>query len=241
MVTTVISGHGNFRQFGCPPLPTEGFRSYPAVLSRSGSSLICQQLVIPDSAGPRYIAPVKFSFFNTSTASYRTLQSSSIPVTVNDVAVITPLAGVPPLTVPSAQPGTVSLMGVWFVVVAVFAAVGALFYFRFVSNPIKFPVDPGYFKSSAPATEDQIGDEKSAAALVALLSTAESAAVTGDHDLFYFSVRRGAMILQNADPGNSSLKELIDRCDAVRYGLQPSDSAALQQTLQALKKLVCSA
>jgi hypothetical protein len=69
-----LAGEGNLDQVTLPELhPTPNFRLYPAkVVETSPTRIVKEQIIVPQSAQARAIAPVSFSWFDTTTESYQT-------------------------------------------------------------------------------------------------------------------------------------------------------------------------
>jgi len=89
-LTVTISGTGNIRVIDPGAWPElEGMRRYDpkletrmAVGMRLGGDRIYQFLIIPERAGTLTIPPHRFSFFDPASASYQTVRSAPIEVTV---------------------------------------------------------------------------------------------------------------------------------------------------------------
>jgi hypothetical protein len=80
----VISGDGNFDRVMMPPLPVEGpFRLFgDPVRKPTDNAVVFEQVISPRSAAAKEIPAVAFSFFDTESGAYRTVQSEPIPLTV---------------------------------------------------------------------------------------------------------------------------------------------------------------
>lgn len=113
-LTVTISGTGNIRVVDPGAWPElDGMRRYdpkvetrPAVGMRLGGDRIYQFLIIPERAGTLTIPPHRFSFFDPATASYQTVSSQPIEVTVlADAAAPAPSAAAEPAAPgPAARP-----------------------------------------------------------------------------------------------------------------------------------------
>lgn len=83
----VIRGDGNFDRVMMPPLPFEdSFRLFgDPVRKQNDGAVVFEQVISPRSADLTEIPAIPFSFFDTESERYRTLQSAPIPVTVEAV------------------------------------------------------------------------------------------------------------------------------------------------------------
>jgi len=95
-VTTRIDGTGSPGGLSCPSIRLPGVRSYPLRSRRSGNSLDCVQVIVPEAAGEVEIPAAGISFFDPQDERYRTLESRPVRLAVSAVAV-------PPAVMPSAQ------------------------------------------------------------------------------------------------------------------------------------------
>lgn len=78
-----ISGSGNFPLMDAPKLNLpESFESYDPKVAENGSSKTFDYLIIPRSEGEYTIKDLDFSYFNTETKKYSTIQSPEIKITV---------------------------------------------------------------------------------------------------------------------------------------------------------------
>lgn len=84
----VISGDGNFDRVMMPPLPIDGsFRLFgEPVRKQTDNAIVFEQVVSPRSADVHEIPTVPFSFFDTESGQYRTVQSAPVPITVTAVS-----------------------------------------------------------------------------------------------------------------------------------------------------------
>jgi hypothetical protein len=87
-----ISGDGNFDRVMMPPLPTSGpFRTFGEPVRKPEDSAVqFEQVISPRIADAKEIPPISFSFFDTKTGHYRTINSAPISIIVtatsNDTA-----------------------------------------------------------------------------------------------------------------------------------------------------------
>lgn len=112
-LTVTISGTGNIRVIDPGAWPElDGMRRYdpkvdtrPAIGMRIGGDRIYQFLVIPERAGTLTIPPHRFSFFDPATASYQTVSSKPIEISVAaNGAAPAPSAAAEPAPVAAARP-----------------------------------------------------------------------------------------------------------------------------------------
>lgn len=80
----VIRGDGNFDRVMMPPLAVDdSFRLFgDPVRKQTLGAVVFEQVISPRSADVTEIPPIAFSFFDTQSGQYRTVQSAPIPVTV---------------------------------------------------------------------------------------------------------------------------------------------------------------
>lgn len=83
-LTMTIGGDGNFDRVITPALPANGlFRLYgEPVRKQEKNAVHFEQVVSPRSADVKEIPAVSFSFFDTQSGQYRTVNSKPIPITV---------------------------------------------------------------------------------------------------------------------------------------------------------------
>lgn len=78
-----ISGTGNFPLMDAPKLTLpESFESYDPKVAESASAKSFDFLIIPRSEGQFVLKDIEFSYFNTETKKYNTIQSPEIKITV---------------------------------------------------------------------------------------------------------------------------------------------------------------
>jgi len=99
-VRTVIRGTGNLQAFACDPVSAPGLQNYPPHRELGGASLVCEQVVIPDSPAVREIPAVTVHFFDPRSQRYRSSAAAALALQV------TPLSG-PVAVTPPAPPGPV--------------------------------------------------------------------------------------------------------------------------------------
>ena len=83
-LTMTISGDGNFDRVMSPALPTNGlFRLFGEPIRKQENNVVrFEQVISPRSADAKEIPAIPFSFFDTQTGQYRTVNSKPIPITV---------------------------------------------------------------------------------------------------------------------------------------------------------------
>lgn len=223
-VTTVISGSGDLAGTVCPQVSAKGFRGYPPVARRADGRLECRQTVLPPH-GATEVPPLAFSFFDSDTSRYRTVTSAAAPFST----VSAPAPPTAPLTraaaPDSAQPpggsrssSSILLPGILFCAAALCAC--ALLRRRRTHN------------GAPPHPETVTAGEYMQAAAQALSD--------GDGDRFHLCAFRAAQQLLAAAPAGDRrrevLTELIDRCDAVRYGRRQSSPEEMRNLLDRLRR-----
>lgn len=83
-LTLRISGDGNFSRVMMPPVPDgDRFRLFgDAVRTQEEDAVQFEQVISPRTAAVKEIPAIPFSFFDTESGQYRTVQSTPIPLTV---------------------------------------------------------------------------------------------------------------------------------------------------------------
>ena len=83
-LTMTIGGDGNFDRVMSPSLPTNGsFRLFgEPVRKQENNTVRFEQVVSPRTAAVQEIPAIPFSFFDTQSGQYRTVNSKPIPITV---------------------------------------------------------------------------------------------------------------------------------------------------------------
>jgi len=83
-LTMRITGDGNLDHIAAPPFPEENsFRLYGDPQKKEEEhTVVFEQVISPRSAEATQIPPIRFSFFDTRSGRYKTLNSDPIPVTV---------------------------------------------------------------------------------------------------------------------------------------------------------------
>ena len=82
-LTTRIEGAGNIDSFSCPALSLAGVRAYPPVASLTASSLVCEQVLIPETAAAVEIPVLSVSYFDPRRERYQTLTSQAIEIPIS--------------------------------------------------------------------------------------------------------------------------------------------------------------
>ena len=82
-LTTRIAGAGNIDSFSCPALSLPGVRAYPPVASFTESSLVCEQVLIPETATAVEIPVLSVSYFDPRRERYQTLTSQAIEIPIS--------------------------------------------------------------------------------------------------------------------------------------------------------------
>ncbi len=83
-LTMTISGDGNFDRVMSPTLPTNGlFRLFgEPVRKQENNTVRFEQVISPRTADAKEIPVIPFSFFDTQSGQYRTVNSAPIPIAV---------------------------------------------------------------------------------------------------------------------------------------------------------------
>jgi hypothetical protein len=87
-LTMSVSGDGNFDRVAAPPFPdNEHFRLYgETVRKQADNAVLFEQVISPRTADVTEIPSVPFSFFDTKSGQYRTVQSAPIPLSVTEAS-----------------------------------------------------------------------------------------------------------------------------------------------------------
>ena len=99
-LTTRIEGAGNIDSFSCPALSLPGVRAYPPVASLTASSLVCEQVLIPETATAVEIPVLSVSYFDPRRERYQTLTSQAIEIPI--LPATSPPSAAPPTAVTAA-------------------------------------------------------------------------------------------------------------------------------------------
>ncbi len=239
-VTTRIEGVGNLDNFPCRSIALAGVRSYPPQSRRSASSLLCEQVLVPESGDGIEIPAERIRYFDPLAGRYRTDISPTVHLVAIDPPSINPQAAVhtsaakalPELA--SASPARWSL---WVAVSGLFLSAGMAL--LVVRNKRAAP-------ENLPASS--IMDQR-------LLAEAKAALAADAPHRFYDAVFRLAQAVaaaqcglprsgltvgtlrqikfNGADPG--VLVELFQECDEVRYGQAVRNQTQMARTLQQLQ------
>jgi len=243
-VRTVIRGAGNIEAFSCNALSVPGWRSYPPRTALRGSTLTCEQVVVPDSPAARVIPAVEASFFDPDTGHYRSCSSGPLPLRVSAAAAPAPdpvprtgSARQAPAPSPAAAAPSLPLFA------CLLLAAGLAGY------PLARGLrggKPGPEPSGSGPAEDALRH----------LARAEEALAGGALEEFYTSVSRALQAASGtsggltpvgsaAPPGRDgccaaawSAPGLQGRCDAVRYGKHRPGRAEMSADLKLLRELL---
>jgi hypothetical protein len=87
-LTMIVSGDGNSDRVMSPPLPLNGsFRLFGEPIRKQESHAVrFEQVISPRSADVTEIPSIPFSFFDTQSGRYRTVNSPAIPITVMEAS-----------------------------------------------------------------------------------------------------------------------------------------------------------
>jgi hypothetical protein len=211
-LTIVISGRGNLEKALCPTIQPAGCKSYPPKPQSSASKLQCSQVIIPEKAGLLTIPPLRFSFFNSSTARYESSSSSPITLTVTEKkylqAAITSNRVKPFPLEPAAIAVASDTRQVWWYLLFLLPT-GILLLTRHSLKQNK--------RLSLPLEQAKSAADPSFASY---MQSAEQALIQNNTELFYRSVFRALLLLKESTSNLETLgfDDLIACCDAVRYG-----------------------
>jgi hypothetical protein len=131
-LTTRIEGAGNIDSFSCPALSLPGVRAYPPVARSTESSLICEQVLVPEAATAVEIPVLSVSYFDPRRERYQTLTSQAIEIQVSPATspastapttAVTTVAAVAPETSEPAPVSATPLARLAAVATAIVAAV----------------------------------------------------------------------------------------------------------------------
>jgi hypothetical protein len=245
-VRTVIRGAGNIEALSCNSIAAAGLRSYPPRAAYGGDSLVCEQVVIPQSPAVTAIPAVEVPFFDPGEGQYHTAGSAAIPLQVSAVPVPAPLAT--PRTIERVIPAAAAPPkgGTWPVaIVAVLppaAVVAGIVLVRRRRRRTPLLV------STATDPASDIGS---------WLEAVEAALASGDVDNFYTASFRALQssvgrklslppagitgpLHQDALPAEMlhSARSILSQCDKVRYGSHQPCHAEMSNDLLMLRELV---
>jgi len=229
-VTTRISGTGSLRQAVCPDVSPVGFKIYPAHVQHSANSMLCTQVIIPQTAATPSVPPLHFSFFNSSSARYESLQSAAIPLTVtqqDSAKTVVPNQ----LTVPVRPASTSrSALIAWWCGGLFIAATGiCLFLIRRRNITKKIETVTCHQRSDTLIYSFE-----------AYVTAAEQALSCNDVEWFYLAVFRALENVHGVPNASQPLDVamLSAECDAVRYGRHDPDYREMELLLARLKSLM---
>lgn len=248
-LTTRIRGVGGFDRLICPKAEPDGARAYPPRVVKSGSEMVCEQVLLALGGARIEFPPQRVAYFNPATGRYEVAASNpaGVEVMTGPDGVEVPKAGPPGPekhtvagkvdVAPDSYAAYLISAGVLFILVAALAA-GKL----------------GWLGKAGLGR----GAAESAPAIQTMLEEAEKALSRNDMHGFYLALFRACQFLAagcsdrpppgiaSADPRRNAhqvgdtdippaLEALLRECDAVRYGLESRDEAAMRRALEAAK------
>ena len=77
-----IKGDGNFNNLKIPVFHATGFKSYDPQIKDSGDGKSAEQVIIPTSADIKEVPALKFSYFDTSSKEYKTINQGPFAIQV---------------------------------------------------------------------------------------------------------------------------------------------------------------
>jgi len=213
-------------------------------------TLVCEQLVIPETAAVREVPPATISFFDPEKGRYRSASSGPVPLQVQapapaPAAVAAPAAAVVPAALPPAAPTPSSAVPLWTLAgLAVAAGMGGTL----------LVCRRGQDRSPVAAPPDPLP------ALRARVAEAEAACLAGDAEAFYTAAFRVVQALTGVrlelapagitaplpagmlpEPELARARTLLACCDRVRYGRHQNDPADMKADLTLLHELLAAA
>lgn len=245
--TILINGRGSFTQKQCPELQIPHFKSYPVQPKISTNLLQCTQVFISEKSGSIIIPAVKLSFFNSSSASYETLKSKEISVSIvekqikNAVQNATTSHKKEQLSLPLLNRKTVFLS--FFS--TVFIIITLIFTVKFRKRNLN---------NIAVCDEKKSENDQ----LILNIREAEQAFFCKDVDRFYLHIYRAAEILSAdlesekeqmmSDKSDvlsreryifkaATVEDLINSCNAVRYGRYSPQEFEMEKIFSSLKAI----
>lgn len=248
-LTTRIRGVGGFDRLICPKVEPDGARAYPPRVVKSGAEMVCEQVLLALGGARIEIPPQRVAYFNSATGRYEVASSNSAGVEV--------IAGPDGVEAPKAGPsgpekhtvaGKVDVTPNLYSAYLIFA--GVLFTLAATLAARKM----GWLGKARPGQ----GAAESAPAIQTMLEEAEKALSRNDMHGFYRALFRASQYLtadcsDRPPPGIASvdprlkahqvgdrdipsvLDALLRECDAVRYGLESRDEAAMRRALEEAK------
>lgn len=225
---TQISGIGNFQATFCPSVNAKGFKSYPVQSQLFKSSLICNQVLIPETADAIKIPAARFSFFNISSARYETLQTSTVSLTLSDNKPIQTV-----ITTNSTFPSSSKLISrtesshLWHYMWVLFPICGLLLTSKYFYAKRRQLV--GSLHKKQPELLSPID----------CIKGAERALDNNDTEQFYNDVFRALTIIKSI-PLTDIMHQFSDievSCDAVRYGKYRPELYEMEDILRRLKSI----
>lgn len=85
-VVTTVRGAGNLDSIPCPQISGPGLRAYPPRARRQPDVLVCEQVVIPESATAREIPALGLPFFDPAQGKYRIAAGKPIHLDLLDAS-----------------------------------------------------------------------------------------------------------------------------------------------------------
>lgn len=245
-VRTVIRGVGNAEAFSCNSVSGPGLRSYPPRSELRGSTLICEQVVIPESPAVWDLPAVVISYFDPQTGRYRS--ASGAPLTLR--ASPAPPASLPvlPRPAPTAPPAASSQ--------AAYSSHLLIAFLLLAVGLAGYRLARGLWRQVPPRAA---AESASVRAIRGHLAAAEAALAAGAVDIFYTSVFRAlqadlAMRLGVPAAGITAslathllpagippgISMALTKCDLVRYGKYSPDRAEMNSDLSALREFIAT-
>lgn len=248
-LTTRIRGVGGFDKLICPKVEPDGARAYPPRVVKSGVEMVCEQVLLALGGARIEIPPLRIAYFNPATGRYEVASSNpaGVEVIAGPESVEAPKAGPPgpqKHTVAGKADVTPNIYSTYLILAGVLFILAATLAARKLGWLGKARLGQGTVES-APAIQT-------------MLEEAEKALSRNDMHDFYLALFRACQYLAarcsdrpppgiaSADPRLNAhqlgdgdippvLEALLRECDAVRYGLESRDAAAMRRALEEAK------
>jgi hypothetical protein len=239
-VTTRISGQGEFDHLSCPEIALPGARTYPVRSRRAGNRLDCEQVLIPEAATDTFVPAARVSYFDPLAGRYRVARSVAVPLSLKAAPAEPPRAS-PPAPIPqaAATPGWSRGWLTWGAIAGGLGlATGAVLRYarrRHAATPVHTQVagDGGHHLKEAEAAlaaNDALGFHTAVFRLAQTVAARRwnrpAAGITAA------ILRLDATGDTDSQTLDRLLAELIEECDAVRYGQSTQHPDNMPRTLR---------
>ncbi len=216
-LTTRIEGAGNIDSFSCPALSLPDVRAYPPVARYTESSLVCEQVLVPEGTTAVELPALSISYFDPRRERYQTLTSQAIqlqvaaplpPASAAPTSAVASVAAAAPETSDPAPASAAPLAGVGPAVVAAVLVLLVLIVF------IVLIIHRAMRRSSHPRQPPPVAPEAAARSVADWLAEAERGLSANDPAAFHTAIFRalqGHLADRHGVPAAAITEEIVTR------------------------------